>query len=116
MGALCACLGIEIEPGEVVFSVPAQLHALRNHPDDFPRCLPHTGSVIASPLYAGDDFRNPGKIELISRIPALGSGLLVVIALKRDANGCYNVASLYPITISKIEGRLSKGFLKRVVK
>lgn len=74
-------LGTELEPGEVVFSIPAQRHALRQHPDDFARCLPHVGGVVTGPLYVGDDFRSPGKIELVSCLPVLGGGLLVAVGL-----------------------------------
>jgi hypothetical protein len=103
-------LGLELEPGPVVFSLNAQLHAYRRHPLDFPRCLPFIGSVVANPLYLGDDFRNPGKIELISRIPSLGSALLVALMIERDALGQYHVASFFPISNEKVAGRISKGF------
>jgi hypothetical protein len=114
--AINSCLGLEIEIGEVIFSVPAQMHAARQHPEDFPVCLPHTGTIVSAPLYVGNDFKNHGKIELISKIPALQYGILVAIHLETDASGCYNVVSLFPISYLKIESRLSKGFLKRVVK
>jgi len=104
-------LGTELEPGEVVFSIPAQKHALRRHPDDFARCLPHVGGVVTGPLYVGDDFRNPGKIELVSRLPVLGGGLLVAVALERDNTGRYHVASVYPVSQSKIDTRRRAGTL-----
>ena len=69
-----ATLGIEVEPGPVVFTVSNQKHARAQHPEDFGRCLPHIGTVLANPMYLRDDFKNGGKIELISRIPALGNG------------------------------------------
>jgi hypothetical protein len=103
-------LGLELEAGLVVFAQNAQLHAYRRHPDDFARCLPFIGAVVANPLYVGDDFRNPGKIELISRVPSLGSALLVALTIERDAVGQYHVASFYPISEDRILGRIKKGF------
>lgn len=110
--AINATLDMEIEAGEVVFTVPAQRHAMKRHPDDFPRCLPHVGGVVTGPLYIGDDFRNPGKIELVSRLPALGGGLLVAVTLERDEAGRYHVASIYPVSQSKIDNRRRAGTLR----
>jgi hypothetical protein len=70
-------LGMELHPGEVIFTRAAQIHAARRHPAEFPHCLPHVGTVVLNPLYIGDDGRNPEKIELIARIQALGQPLLV---------------------------------------
>jgi hypothetical protein len=106
VGTINATLHLELESGPVIFSSAAQTHAYKQHPSDFPRCLPFIGSVVANPLYLGDDFLNDGKIELISRIPAIGSPLLVALALERDALGRYHVASLYPISEKKIAKRL----------
>jgi hypothetical protein len=52
----------ELEPGEVVFSRAAQVHAARRHPVEYPVCLPHLATVVADPLYIGDDHKNPGVI------------------------------------------------------
>jgi len=105
-------LGHELEPGDVIFSVRAQRHALKNHPDDYPKCLPHVGSVVQNPHYLGDDLKNPGKIEMVSRIPALGGGLLVALVIEPDADGRYNVSSCYPVGEKKIENRRQGGYLK----
>jgi len=112
--AVNATLGTELEAGEVVFSIPAQRHAMRRHPDDFARCLPHVGGVVTGPLYVGDDFKNPGKIELVSRLPVLGGGLLVAVTLERDQAGRYHVASLYPVSQSKIDNRRQAGTLRNI--
>lgn len=106
-----ATLGIEVEPGPVVFTVSNQKHARARHPDDFGRCLPHIGAVIANPMFLRDDYKNAGKIELISRVPALGSGLLVAIEIEPDAQGRYRVASMYPVSQKKIDGRREAGTL-----
>lgn len=110
--AINRTLGLDLEPGDVIFTAAAQAHAYRNHPDDFPRCLPHVGPVVAQPNYMGDDHKNPGKIELVTRIAALGGGLLVAIVVEQDGNGQYNVASLYPIGERKIDNRRQRGHLR----
>jgi hypothetical protein len=110
--AINRTLGLDLEPGDVIFTVAAQAHAFRSHPDDFPRCLPHVGPVVEKPSYMGDDFKNPGKIELVTKIAALGSGLLVAIVVELDEHGRYNVSSLYPIGGKKIENRRQSGHLK----
>ena len=56
-------MGTELEPGDVVFSSAAQVHAARRHPTEYSQCLPHLAKVICNPLYIGDDHKNPGKIE-----------------------------------------------------
>ena len=104
-------LGYELDPGEVVFSVGAQIHAAKKHPEDFKSYLAFVGTVIADPLYLGDDMRNPGKIEFISRLRGQAGGLLVAVEICRDAFGKYNVCSIYTIKQSQIETRRLKGFL-----
>ena len=113
VGRINRALALELEPGDVVFSRRARQHAAEHHPDDFPLCLPFVASVVANPLYVGDDFRNDSKIELICRIPALGSGLLVAISVRRDPSGLCRIASIYPISDRKIANRLDKGLLIR---
>ena len=103
-------LGLELEPGRVVLTRGAQVHAKRQHPADYEACLPHLEAVIADPLYVGDDHRNPG-IELISRVPVADLFILVAINLERDAHGRYVIASFYPVSKLKIENRKQRGFL-----
>lgn len=105
-------LTMELEAGGVVMSGRAQLHAAKNHKDDYSRCLPHIAAIVTNPLYIGDDFKNPGKIEMISRVPAIGSAILVAVNIQRDRSGDYNVSSFYPIDEKKVGSRLDKGFLK----
>lgn len=105
-------LGLELDPGEVVFSVGAQIHAAKKHPEDFASYLPFVGTVVSDPLYLGDDARNPDKIEFISRLPGQPGGLLVAVEICRDRNGKYNDCSIYTIKQSQIEARRLKGYLK----
>jgi Barnase-EndoU-ColicinE5/D-RelE like nuclease len=109
---ITATLGIELEAGSTSLSANAQIHASRRHPNDYSRCLPHVAQVIANPLYLGDDVKNTGKIELISRIHAIGSGLLVAVELSLDNAGYYQVVSFYPVSEAKIERRRAKGRLQ----
>lgn len=109
--AINRTLGHELEPGEVILTAAAQAHAYRRHPDDYPKCLPFVGGAVTRPDYIGDDFKNPGKIELVARMPALGGGLLVAISVEPDGDGNYQVASFYPIGGTKMENRRQKGHL-----
>lgn len=95
-------------------SVNAQRHAQRRHPADFARLFPHVASVIGTPLYARDDFKNEGKIELIGKPAALGEYLLVAVEIALDAHGRYNVTSIYPVSEAKVEKRREGGHLRRV--
>ena len=103
---------MELEAGGVVMSGRAQLHAAKSHPADYSRCVPHIAAIVTNPLYIGDDFKNPGKIEMISRVPAIGSAILVAVNIERDKRGDYNVVSFYPVDERKLGSRLDRGFLK----
>lgn len=111
-----ATLELDLEPGPVLLSRGAQKHALSSHPVEYPICLPHVAAVVAEPLYIGDDLRNPGRIELIGRVPAIGAFLLVAVTIERDIAGRYNVCSFYPISDKKIQPRRERGFLRVAVR
>lgn len=106
-----ATLQLDLEAGEVVMPVNAQKHAQRKRPADYARCFPHVASVIADPLYLGDDFRNEGKIELVGRPLGLGTPLLVAVELTKDDDGRYSVTSFYPISEQKVQNRREKRHL-----
>jgi hypothetical protein len=67
------------------------------------------------PLYVCDDFRNPGKIEMVGRPNGFPDWLLVAVELTLDCNGRYNVVSFYPISETKVENRKLGGHYKRVL-
>ena len=90
-------LALELDPGPVFLSIPAQKHAARQHPEDYGRLLPFIGNVVQDPFYLGDDFNNCGKIEFVAKIPALAEHVLVAVVIERDAAGRYHVASFYPV-------------------
>ena len=106
-------LGIEMDAGRVKFSAPAQRHAFDRHPVDFPMIVPHLGPLLTSPLYLGDDFRNPGKIELVGRFRGYDGAALVSLTVARnDRDGCYHVCSTYLITQATLDKKLQKQILK----
>jgi hypothetical protein len=107
--------GYELDPGEVILTRGAQLHASRRHPEDYSLCLPHVANVIVNPLYIGDDLRNHGKIELVGRVSVLGLVILVAVNVAPDRAGRYHIESFYPISEKKVQKRREKGHLKVAV-
>lgn len=105
-------LGLELEPGEIIFTRAAQGHAAKRHPAEYPRCVPHLATIVLTPLYVGDDFRNGGKIEMIGRVVALNGYLLVAVTIDRDPDGRYHVCSVYPVKESQVENRKRRGYLR----
>ncbi|ATQ67638.1 MULTISPECIES: hypothetical protein [Methylosinus] len=108
-------LGYELDPGDVILSRGAQIHASRRHPDEYPVIQPHVSAVVTAPLYVGDDINNHGKIELVGRIVAAGAIILVAVNIEPDARGRYHIASFYRISEQKVQSRREKGHLKRAV-
>lgn len=106
----------ELREGDAILTGIIQRHVLRSHPDDYSRCLLHVAAVVLNPLFIGEDFKNPGKIELIARVPAIKGPMLVAVEVETMVDGKYEVRSFYPISETKIENRLAKGFLKRAQK
>ncbi|MDU8911329.1 hypothetical protein [Aestuariicoccus sp. MJ-SS9] len=108
-------LKIELDPGEVKFSAPAQKHALKRHPNDVPLIVPHLSQILSAPTYLGDDHRNPGKIEIVGRISGVAGAALVALTVKKDeTDGYYHVCSSYFITQSELDKKRDKGILKIV--
>lgn len=108
-------LGLELEPGDVVMSIRAQQHAQKRHPKDYARCFPHVASIIASPLYVCDDFKNEGKIEMVGRPNGFPDWLLVAVEIAQDEDGKFNVTSFYPISDTKVQNRKESGHYHRVL-
>ncbi len=104
-------LGMEIEPGRVVLSPGAQVHARNRHPEDYEICLPYIAGIVADPLYLGDDFKNPGKIEFVGRAVVLGVNILVAVNLTATEGGDYHVTSFYPLSDKKVNDRREKNRL-----
>ncbi|MBM1172849.1 hypothetical protein [Microvirga arabica] len=109
-------IGIDLDPGSVIVSAAAQRHAAVRHPDEYGVCLPLLATVVADPLYVGDDFRNEGKIEIIGGALPPDALLLIAICIEADTGGRYHVASFYPVSRKKAQHRKDKGFLKIALK
>lgn len=109
-----SALGLELDAGDVVMSIRAQIHAQRRHPADYARCFPHVASIVTTPLYVCDDFKNHGKIEMVGRPTGFPDWLLVAVEVALDGDGRYNVTSFYPISEAKVENRKNSGHYKRV--
>lgn len=113
--AIFRTLEIEMDPGDVKFSAPAQKHAMQGHPEDVPIIIPHLSQIISNPTYMGDDFKNPGRIEIVSRIPGVDGAALVALTVeKNERDGFYHVCSSYLITQSELDKKRDKGVLKVV--
>lgn len=110
-----ATLGMDLEAAKVVLKRAAMVHAKKRHPHDFDVCLPYVGTITTDPLYVRDDFKNPGKIELIGRIPIAGSWALVAVDVTLDAQGRYNIASFYRISKKNVQKRRASGHLKNLM-
>ncbi len=107
-----ATIDMELEAGEVILTKGSQKHAAKSHPKEYATCLPHVASIVAAPLYVGDDTINPGKIELIGKVAAIGSFMLVAVLVEKDKAGHYRIASFYPVSETKIQNRKEKGTLR----
>jgi len=113
--AIYLTLGIEAEEGAVKCGAPAIKHAQANHPEDVPTIIPHLSQLIESPLYMGDDHRNPGKIEFVGRIPGQAGAALVAVTVERNENdGFYHVCSMYMISQAELDKKRDKGILRNV--
>ena len=108
-------LKLELDSGDVVMSIRAQQHVQRKRPVDFARCFPHVASIIATPLYVRDDFKNEGSVELVGKSDGLPDWLLVAVEISLDEDGRYNVTSFYPISDKKVENRKLSGHYRRVI-
>jgi hypothetical protein len=106
-----ATIDTELDLGEVILTRGSQAHAAKSHPKEYAVCLPHVASIVTAPLFVGDDTRNPGKIELIGRVAAINSFMLVAVIMEK-IDGYYRVASFYPVSEVKIQNRKEKGTIR----
>lgn len=108
-------IGIDdnIHEGEVVLTKGAKKHIEDKHLVDYERYGRLLPDIIAHPTFLGDDFRNKNKIEFIKKVSG-GDNILVAVSLELN-NGYYHVASFYCISQEKIDNRIMKKTIKRVV-
>jgi hypothetical protein len=98
--------------GLVHFTIPAQKHAWKRHPDTFFQCLPYVGQAIAGPTYAGQSPHQPQGFEVVLEVAAENTHVLVAIGLRPSNSGIYHVRSTYLIDYNTVERRCRKGFLE----
>ena len=113
VAAINKAIGTELEAGDIVLTSGAQLHASRRHPEDYPKCLPHLGSVIANRRYIGDDHTNSG-IEIWGYAGPISALVLVAVAIVPDGDGRYQISSFYVVSEKKAHARRLKGYLRVV--
>lgn len=106
--------GLTLTEGLVTFSIPAQKHALRSHPDSFLSCMPHLAQAVTDPTHVGQSPKHAGQgFELVREISQSGLIVLVAVLIKPTTHGIYVVKSTYPIDRDKLANRLRKGHLIR---
>lgn len=91
--------------------IPAQRHAMKRHPDDFPRCLPFLSEVIETPSLCGQSPHHADGFELVKEIDDEGLIVLVALNIERSSSGLYIATSTYVIDQDKAERRVRKKHL-----
>jgi len=105
--------GIDLKPGRVKFSIPAQKHAIRRHRDDYPLCEPHLSTAVESPTHVGGSpHHHDAGIELIVHLEEIT--VLVAIGMEPDGDGNYPAKSTYPIGTDTLDRRVRKKFLTKI--
>lgn len=104
--------GLELAEGSVTFTIPAQQHALKSHPDTFMSCVPYLSQTIIDPTHVGQSPKHAGSgFELVREVKEDELIILVAVLIKPTGRGIYMVKSTYPIDKYKLENRLRKGHL-----
>ncbi|MDQ0457967.1 hypothetical protein [Rhizobium paknamense] len=104
--------GIVAAPGEVIFTVAAQKHAIKGHAQEFALCLRYIERAVQSPTYVGQGPQHKNRgVELIYEHVIDKVIILVAIHLEKTEHGLYIVKSTYPISKDKLERRVRKKFL-----
>lgn len=109
-------LEIKADPGEVRLTRAAQSHIQSRHPGELEKILPRLSQLVENPLYMGDDHRNPGKIELVGRVPQHSGAVLVAILLDRnEGEDFYHICSAYFISQAEVDKRRDQKILKNAL-
>ncbi len=109
-----AVTGLGLEAVPVRFTIAAQKHAIKRHPDEFHLCRPYLERTVKTPTYVGQSPKHEGNgFELV--FESEQGDLLILLAVRlKQVGGAYIVTSVYPINQDKLARRLRKGFLIRV--
>ncbi len=106
--------GLDLNPGRVSFSIPAQKHAFKSHPDTFMSCLPFASQAVVDPSHVGQSPKHAAEgFELIREVRQSKLIILVTVLIRPSRQGVYLVKSVYPIDQNKLANRLRKGHLIR---
>ncbi len=102
-------LGIQLPIGDIYKSDGFIKHIQKRHAEyvKYIECIP---SIINKPDYVGKNAKEPNSIELIKVYPQ--DNIQIAIKLDISENSLY-VASLYPISQSKLNNRLNSGRIKK---
>ncbi|MDR7028895.1 hypothetical protein [Rhizobium rosettiformans] len=104
--------GLDLNPGLVSFSIPAQKHAFKSHPDTFMSCLPFVSQAVVDPSHVGQSPKHAAEgFELIREARQSELIILVAVLIRPSRQGVYLVKSVYPIDQNKLANRLRKGHL-----
>lgn len=102
-------LGFALPAGDVWFSIGAQKHAIKRHPDDYPLCMPHLGDVVANPTHVGQSPHHSDGFELVRDT----GGIIVLLGVlfAPGPNGLYIATTTYPLKRDTLERRVRKKHL-----
>lgn len=117
VGPIGKALGLNLDAALLRFTRGAQKHAHDRHPNEFELCLANIEWLVRNPLYAGEDFKNPGKFEIVSRVRSPDDGqvfILMAITIEIQDDDCYHIASCYRLSEETVNNRREKDRLKVV--
>lgn len=110
---------LELDLPRIVYASPGVInHIKKRHGKQFTKKVKDNiidimGNVIKDPEYVGIDYRRGtgGSLELIKRV----DNIIVLLGLEIDLEDKYiYIATMYPITLSKMNARIYRGRLIKV--
>lgn len=117
VGPIGKALGLDLDAAPLRFTRAAQKHAHDRHPNEFDLCLDNIERLVRNPLYAGEDFKNRDKFEIVSKVRASDDAqvfILVAITIEIQSDDCYHIASCYRLSEDTVNNRREKDRLKVV--
>ena len=99
--------------------MPAKIHAklYQSRARDYSFCLANAGRALRSPDFVGLPPEHPGRVNVVARVPgSRHEGVLVSFNQARTGAGRYEVVTIHPIALSKIQNRVAAGSLNPVRK
>lgn len=106
MDKINSVLGADLEQGDVWVSSACHRHMAIDHPEDYPVIMAALETIVAHPLYVGQDPKHGRNFYLVRPI---GGGAnpyaLVSIGLEPNKHGGYNVRTAYTISQETVDKR-----------